>query len=123
KLPEYNVTESLAYYKPDVVSYSDYMPFGMQMAERNGSAGDYRYGFQGQEKDDEVFGSEGTSYTADFWQYDSRLGRRWNPDPVVKHHESPYACFANNPIWFADPFGADTTEAGSVMTSLNEAAQ
>src|SRR5690606_29150757 len=24
KLPEYNVTESLAYYKPDVVSYSDY---------------------------------------------------------------------------------------------------
>jgi len=32
-------------------------------------------------------------------------------DPVVKHHESPYAAFANNPIWFGDPNGADTTAA------------
>ncbi|MGQ3085725.1 MAG: hypothetical protein ACT6RA_01130, partial [Flavobacterium sp.] len=69
----------------------------------------YRYGFNGQMKDDEVYGVEGTSYTAEYWQYDSRLGRRWNVDPVVKYHESPYAAFANNPIWFADPNGADTT--------------
>ena len=68
----------------------------------------YRYGFQGQEKDDEVKGA-GNSYTAEFWQYDSRLARRWNIDPVVKHHESPYATFANNPVWFRDPNGADTT--------------
>lgn len=67
----------------------------------------YRYGFQGQEKDDEVSG-KGNSYTAEFWQYDSRLGRRWNIDPIVKHHESPYAAFANNPILFVDPDGADT---------------
>ncbi len=69
---------------------------------------DYRYGFNGMEKDDEVAGN-GNNYTAEFWQYDSRLGRRWNIDPVVKHHESPYAAFANNPIWFIDPSGADTT--------------
>src|SRR5690554_1948379 len=69
--------------------------------------GSYRYGFQGQEMDDEVSGA-GNSYTAEFWQYDPRLGRRWNIDPVVKHHESPYATFANNPIWFIDPSGADT---------------
>ncbi len=68
----------------------------------------YRYGFQGQEKDDEIVG-KGNNYTAEFWQYDSRLGRRWNIDPVVKYHESPYAAFANNPIWFIDPNGADTT--------------
>lgn len=68
----------------------------------------YRYGFQGQEQDNEVAG-EGNSYTAEFWQYDSRLGRRWNIDPVVKEHESPYAAFANNPIWFVDPLGADST--------------
>lgn len=56
----------------------------------------------GQEKDYEIF--EG-SYTAEFWQYDSRLGRRWNTDPVVDASQSPYACFNNNPIFFSDPNG------------------
>ncbi len=98
----------VAYYSADVLSYSDYYPFGMQMPGRNGNSGVYRYGFQGQEEDDEVSGS-GNSYTAEYWQYDSRLGRRWNIDPVVKYHESPYASFANNPIWLIDPTGADTT--------------
>jgi hypothetical protein len=51
---------------------------------------------------------EGVSLTAEFWQYDSRLGRRWNVDPVFKEKESPYACFAGNPVWYADRFGADT---------------
>lgn len=62
------------------------------------------------EKDDEIYGN-GNSYTAEYWQYDSRLGRRSNVDPIVKHHESPYACFANNPIWFMDPNGADSIKA------------
>ena len=65
------------------------------------------YSFQGQERDDEVKGI-GNSYTAEFWQYDSRAGRRWNLDPVFKEHESSYACYANNPICFRDPNGTDT---------------
>ena len=68
--------------------------------------GGYRYFFNGQEADNEVLG-EGVSLTAEFWQYDSRLGRRWNVDPVFKEYESPYACFAGNPVWFADRFGMD----------------
>jgi hypothetical protein len=66
--------------------------------------GGYRYFFNGQEADNEVLG-EGASLTAEFWQYDTRLGRRWNVDPVFKEYESPYACFAGNPVWFADPNG------------------
>jgi len=85
----------------------DYYSFGMLMPERFGG-GDYRYGFGSQERDDEVSG-KGNSYTATYWQYDSRLGRRWNVDPVVKYHESTFTTFANNPIWFVDPSGADTT--------------
>ena len=69
-------------------------------------AGGYRYGFNGQEKDDEVVGS-GNSYTAEFWQYDPRLGRRWNIDPVIDPAQSPYACFNNNPIQYSDPNGAE----------------
>jgi RHS repeat-associated protein len=70
----------------------------------------YRYGFGGQEKDDEVSGI-GNSYTAEFWQYDPRLGRRWNIDPIVKAWESPYATFSNNPIYYKDPNG-DAAEGG-----------
>ncbi|HYC29518.1 MAG TPA: hypothetical protein VEB42_11885 [Chitinophagaceae bacterium] len=70
-------------------------------------AGTYRYGFNGQEKSIEIKG-EGNHNTAEYWEYDTRLGKRWNPDPVIKYHESPYAAFANNPIWFSDPLGADT---------------
>jgi hypothetical protein len=66
----------------------------------------YLYGFNGQEKDNEVAGS-GTSYTAQFWQYDSRLGRRWNRDPVVKPWRSPYDAFYDNPINRVDPNGDD----------------
>lgn len=103
----------------DVVTYSDYLPFGSQMTGRHGSISSYRYGMGGQEKDDEIAG-EGNSYTAEFWQYDSRIGRRWNTDPVVKHHESPYACFANNPIWFIDPSGADTLNGNKVLPTVKK---
>jgi hypothetical protein len=37
----------------------------------------YRYGFNGQEKSDEIAG-EGNHNTAEFWEYDTRTGRRWN---------------------------------------------
>src|SRR5690606_34111589 len=66
----------------------------------------YRYGFNGQEKSTEI---NENSYTAEFWQYDSRIGRRFNIDPVVKPNESPYATFANSPIWLTDHDGKDTT--------------
>jgi len=65
----------------------------------------FKLGFNGQEKDDEVFGSTGTSYTAEFWQYDSRTGRRWNLDPKPNPSISQYATFALNPIMYSDPLG------------------
>lgn len=66
----------------------------------------YSYGFNGMERDDEISGS-GNSYTAEFWQYDSRLGRRWNVDPVYKYHLSNYSVLGNNPIIMIDPQGDD----------------
>jgi RHS repeat-associated protein len=85
----------------------------MLMPKRSETFGSntYRFGFQGQEGDDEVSG-EGNSYTAEFWQYDSRLGRRFNVDPIFKEYESPYACFGNSPISVIDPNGADSTFYG-----------
>lgn len=90
----------------DVVSFTNYYPFGWEQPGRKYNSGDYRYGFNGMEKDDEVAG-KGASYTATYWQYDSRLGRRWNQDPVNKSGLSPYLTFGNNPVLFVDPNGDD----------------
>ena len=68
------------------------------------SASGYRFGFNGQEKDDEVSGA-GNHNTALFWEYDTRLGRRWNQDPKPNPSISNYATFANNPIMFVDLLG------------------
>ncbi len=81
------------------MSASDYYAFGMTMPGRIFNPNTYRYGHNTQEKDNEIF--EG-AYTAEFWEYDSRTIRRWNPDPVVKPWESPYACFSGNPIYYTD---------------------
>lgn len=94
----------------DVKSGQGYYPFGQALPGRNFNSGDYSRGFQGQLKVDEVSGS-GNHYTAEYWEYDPRLGKRWNPDPVEKTHESPYAAFANNPMMFIDPDGRDTSFA------------
>jgi len=64
----------------------------------------YRFGFNGQEKDDEVAGV-GNIMTAEFWEYDARLGRRWNVDPVLKVWESHYSTFRGNPILRSDVLG------------------
>lgn len=66
----------------------------------------YKYGFNTQEKDNEIAG-ENNLYTAEYWEYDARIARRWNVDPVFKEFESPYACFGGNPIFFNDVFGDD----------------
>ena len=88
------------------------------MPGRTYSAGaEYRYGFNGQEKSTEIHSS---SLTAEYWEYDSRLGRRWNMDIISKTYESPYSTLANNPVWLVDHNGADTTINGKVHKDLEE---
>ncbi len=62
----------------------------------------YFYGFNTQEKEDEI--AQGV-YTAEYWKYDSRIARRWNLDPKGIVGISDYACFGNNPIFFTDHDG------------------
>ena len=76
----------------------------MAMTERTHQNSEYRYGFNGIEQSNEL-DQNGNSYTAEFWQYDAKIARRWNIDPVVVYWESSYAAFRNNPIRFNDPNG------------------
>jgi RHS repeat-associated protein len=86
--------------------YVGYYPFGQLVPNRHKTDDSYRYGFQGQEKDDELKG-EGNHNTAMYWEYDTRIGRRWNLDPVVKSWLSSYSVLSNSPIWKIDPDGDD----------------
>ncbi len=62
---------------------------------------------------------KGKEIAIQFWQYDIRLGRRWNIDPVFKPWRSVYDGFRNNPIIMIDPLGDDdyyTTNGNHVYT-------
>ncbi len=86
-------------YKVDLSSANTYYPFGMLMPERNWSSEWYRYGFQGQEKDDEIKG-EGNSVNYTYRMDDTRLGRFFSIDPLIKSYpsNSPYAFSENRVI-------------------------
>lgn len=74
----------------------------MLLPGRHGSAtpGEYRYGFQGQEKDDEIKGGEGNSLNYTFRMHDPRIGRFFATDPLAKQYayNSPYAFSENRVI-------------------------
>ncbi len=76
----------------------NYYPFGMEMPGRTYSSNSYRYGFQGQEKDDEVKGS-GNSLVFEYRIHDPRLGRFLSVDPLSSSYpwNSTYA-FAENRV-------------------------
>jgi len=78
----------------------------MQVPRRFDSLEDYRYGFQGQEKDDEING-EGNSYDFGARIYDPRVGRFSSLDPLQEKFPdfSPYIYASNSPISHIDQDG------------------
>jgi RHS repeat-associated protein len=81
--------------EPTINLYS----FGMPMPGRSFNSGEYRYGFQGQEKDDEIKG-EGNSVNYKYRVHDPRIGRFFAIDPLFKEYpwNSPYAFSENRVI-------------------------
>lgn len=83
------------------MNYSDYSPYGTLLDGRHGQQNgtDYRYGFQGQEADDEIKG-EGNSVNYKYRMHDPRIGRFFAIDPLAGSypHNSPYAFSENRVI-------------------------
>ncbi len=107
----------LSYYTSDVTSASDNYPFGMQMPGRAFNTASYRYSINGQVRETEL--NENIT-TAIYWEYDSRIGRRWNLDPKPAIGTSDYSTFINNPILHHDPFGDKPTprEAAAIAAHV-----
>jgi len=78
----------------------------MLVPKRNYSNPVYRYGFQGQEKDNEIKGI-GNSVNYKFRMYSPRVGRWLNTDPLKSKYPgvSSYNFAINTPIQAMDPDG------------------
>jgi RHS repeat-associated protein len=82
-------------------------PFGMHMPGRTFSTGSYRYGFQGQEKDDEIKG-DGNSINYKYRIHDPRLGRFLSVDPLARDY----------PQWSAYVFSGNQIIAARELEGL-----
>jgi RHS repeat-associated protein len=81
----------------------------MLVPNRHKAGDDYRYGFQGQEKDDEIRGGEGNSLNYTFRMHDPRIGRFFARDPLATDYpwNSPYAFSENKVIQFVELEGQE----------------
>lgn len=96
-----------------------YYPFGMLLPGRHANTSDYRYGFQGQEMDNEIKG-EGNSLNYTFRMHDPRVGRFLSLDPLAPEypHNSPYAFAENRVIDGTELEGLEYLDAEEAMVEM-----
>jgi len=85
---------------------------------RNFNSSEYRFGFQGQEKDDELKGI-GNSISFKYRIHDPRLGRFFVVDPLTRKypHNSPYAFSENRVIDGFELEGLEVITVSGVYTA------
>ena len=86
--------------------------------------GGYRYFFNGQEGDNEVFG-ENSLFAFEYRMHDARLGRFWSVDPLAAKYpwNSTYAFAENSPVGYLEMEGLEKVQFGKVsvnFSNLNE---
>ena len=96
------------YFTAYIISVSDYSPFGVELASRTWSIEEYRSGFNGKEKVNEITGNF-SDYDFGARIYNARIGRWLSVDPLtVKYPDhSVYNYCKGNAILNRDPDGRD----------------
>ncbi|MFA7325897.1 MAG: hypothetical protein WC121_04475 [Candidatus Kapaibacterium sp.] len=88
----------------EIRNLNNYYPYGMELpGGAYASIGNYTYGYNGMEKDDELKGS-GKLYSTLFREGDTENGRWWSRDPkeMSMPYQSPYVLMDANPINMMD---------------------
>src|SRR5436189_5092889 len=75
-------------------------PFGMEMPARQYMPDDYRFGFNGKEKDPEAIAGGGPSYDYGFRIYHPGIAKFLSVDPLIRSFPwyTPYQFAGNKPI-------------------------
>jgi RHS repeat-associated protein len=99
-------------YSAEVISANDYYAFGSLMPGRSFSGGEYKFGFNGKENDNEVKG-EGNQQDYGMRIYETRLGKFLSVDPLSQSYPfySPYQFAGNTSIMAIDLDGLETQVA------------
>ncbi len=92
------------YYTADVRTATMFSSYGAMTKSFNGDS--LGFAFNGQKRSKEI---SPTAQTAQFWEYDGDVGRRWNLDVRPTTGISDYSVFLNNPIWRTDVYGDTPT--------------
>jgi len=88
-----------------------YYPYGLQQRGYNSNitGRPHPYGFNGMEYTQDLGLNH---YEMDLRKYDPAIARWTGIDPVTHHSMSTYNAFDNNPIFWADPSGSDSSPGG-----------
>ncbi|MFY0602957.1 MAG: hypothetical protein JXQ93_03340 [Flavobacteriaceae bacterium] len=95
----------------EIIEESNYYPFGLKhkgynnVVSSNGNSVAQKFKYNGMELEN-ALGIDW--YEMDMRQYDPAIARWTAIDPVTHHSMSTYTAFDNNPIFWADPSGADS---------------
>ena len=92
----------------EIREVKNYYPFGMLQNRPGGNVVNGRrhnYGFNGAEEND---GLGLNILEMDWRHYDPAIARWTGIDPIAHWSMSPYNAFDNNPVFWADPSGADS---------------
>ena len=107
------------YFNPSLVSATDYYPFGMGMPGRVFQINQSRFGFNGQEINNEIY-HQFTLLSYKFREYNSSVGRFLSPDPLFKVYpwNSSFAFAENSVIVGRDLEGCELqiSNIGQIVT-------
>ncbi|MCK6612166.1 MAG: hypothetical protein L6Q78_14140 [Bacteroidia bacterium] len=97
---------TFTHFTAERISATDYSPFGSPLAGRTWNGGEYRFGFNTMEKDNEINGT-GNAYDFGARIYYSNLGRFLSIDPKSFQFLSisPYCFAGNSPLKLIDENG------------------
>ncbi|WP_159439397.1 DUF6443 domain-containing protein [Tenacibaculum agarivorans] len=95
----------------EIIKEKNYYPFGQKhkgyndLVQPHGNSMAQKFGYNGVEYNESL----GLNlHEMDFRLYDPAIGRFNGIDPVTHHSQGTSVAFDNNPIFFADPSGADS---------------
>jgi len=83
KIPHTSDNITIDYYTSDITSAQDYYAFGQLMPGRNWSSNEYKFGFNGKENDNEVYGITGSFQDYGMRMYNALTGRFISSDPII----------------------------------------
>ena len=105
----------------EIIEEKNYYPFGLQHKGYNdvvsplGNGTAEKFGYNGKELSEE----HGLNlYEMDVRSYDPTIARWTSIDPVIHYSLSTYNAFDNNPVYWADPSGANAIRPEEIKSSV-----